>query len=76
MPKRSPSGTPESFQQTLSHRLRWAVTSTLIHFLRRPDQNAIEDWADASAMDVDEQIDMFTRIPTHSLAPLDTSPEG
>jgi len=72
MPKRSTSGTPENFQQTLSHRLRWALDSTLQHFLRRPDHNAIEDWADSTALEVDEDLDAFTRIPTHQEAPQDS----
>jgi hypothetical protein len=60
VPKRAVTST-ENFQQTLSHRLRWAMDSTLVHFLRRPDHNAIEDWADNLAIEVDEEIDHYTR---------------
>jgi len=60
LPARKVTST-ENFQQTLSHRLTWAMNSTLTHFLRRPDHNAIEDWADTVALEVDEGIDTFTR---------------
>lgn len=56
-----PKAVTENFEETLSHRLQWAMNSTLKHFLRKPDHNMIEDWADTTAMEVDENIDDYTR---------------
>lgn len=44
--------TESTFEDMLAARLRWALESTIIHFLGRPDRNTIEDWSEALAVDM------------------------
>ncbi len=49
MPSKHQGANP---QEMLEARLRWALESTLVHFLKRPDRNSIEDWAAATAQEI------------------------
>ena len=59
MPQKHQGSNP---QEMLEARLRWALETTLTHFLHRPDRNAVEDWAAATAQEITgEDLSMYIR---------------
>jgi len=46
------SGKDNTFEEMLTARLKWALESTIVHFLGKPDRNSIEDWAELLAFDM------------------------
>ena len=64
-------------QAMLEARLRWALESTLSHFLHRPNRNTIEDWAADTARDLcGEDLSTYIRVldSQRSLPPGDAVP--
>jgi len=51
-----------TFEDTLEARLRWALESTISHYLGRPDRNAIEDWAATTAMEMGGERSLWQRM--------------
>lgn len=47
-----PKNQGTTVQAMFEARLRWALESSLTHFLHRPNRNTIEDWAAAVARDI------------------------
>jgi len=56
------SNSANNFEDMLSVRLKWALESTIVHFLGRPDRNAIEDWAEGLALDMAGERSAWQRI--------------
>ncbi|HIB69210.1 MAG TPA: hypothetical protein EYO33_30035 [Phycisphaerales bacterium] len=50
-----------TYETMLAARLRWALESTIIHFLGKPDRNAIEDWSEALSIDMGGERAMWQR---------------
>lgn len=50
-----------TYEAMLEARLRWALESTISHFLGKPDRNAIEDWAQLLAVEMGSERAMWQR---------------
>ena len=52
----------DNLKDMMKDRLNWALTSSLDHFLHRPDRNSIEDWANDTAEDICTDIPKWVRL--------------
>ena len=63
----------DNLNDMLRDRLNWALSSSLDHFLHRPDRNTIEDWALDTAADICNDIPSYVRLKFAGLKDMEGS---